>query len=238
MTVEGIPVFRNVALFAGRHGNEGLGRFVSTWRHPPPRASVAGDNGCPKAAEEGNVVGIRHHKRMHPSQAREIVACVGDASFARSFDPCTSIPAMQPESDLGLAGQSRWHHGWANLREQEEPALGPSRMDGARLATCHRFREEEAWHERQGWRSRPPSLARIARARVGLPARRIVVAEVGRRRLASNTLGKRAPKRAAGSSEQGSSSEGAPVGDTAVAQAKRNDDRASTSPRESVEDRR
>jgi hypothetical protein len=41
----------------------------------------------------------------------------------------------------------------------------------------------------------------------GLVARTsLSVAEVGRRRLVSNTLGKRAPKRAAGSSEQGPSS--------------------------------
>jgi len=38
--------------------------------------------------------------------------------------------------------------------------------------------------------------ARIMRVRVWLPARRNAVAEVGRRRLASNKLGKRAPKRA------------------------------------------
>lgn len=38
--------------------------------------------------------------------------------------------------------------------------------------------------------------ARILRVRVWLPARRSLVAEVGRRRLVSNRLGKRAPKRA------------------------------------------
>jgi hypothetical protein len=35
-------------------------------------------------------------KRMHPSQAREIVASVGDASFTRSNGPCTSIPTTHP----------------------------------------------------------------------------------------------------------------------------------------------
>jgi hypothetical protein len=50
----------------------------------------------------------------------------------------------------------------------------------------------------------------------GLVARTsIVVAEVGRRRLASNKLGKRAPKRAAGSSEQGPSSSRSSAGETA-----------------------
>jgi hypothetical protein len=47
-----------------------------------------------------------------------------------------------------------------------------------------------------------------------LPARRSAVAEVGRRRLASNKLGKRAPKRAAGSSERGPSAERRSAGET------------------------
>ena len=66
--------------------------------------------------------------------------------------------------------------------------------------------------------------ARIERARVWLPARRIVVAEVGRRRLASNKLGKRAPKKAAVSSEQGSSSSRSSVGETTGGHVARNDD--------------
>jgi len=120
--------------------------------------------------------------------------------------------------------QSRWHHGWANPRKWEEPALGPSRMDGARLAACHRFRKGEGVARKKRMEVEASLPARIARARVWLPARRIVVAEVGRRRLASNKLGKRAPKRAAGSSEQGSSSSCSLVGDTTSGYVKRNDE--------------
>jgi hypothetical protein len=56
--------------------------------------------------------------------------------------------------------------------------------------------------------------ARIEESRVQLPARRSAVAEVVRRRLASNKLGKRAPKRAAGSSERRPSSERGSAGET------------------------
>jgi hypothetical protein len=59
VTVEDIPVFWKAALFAGRRRNEGLGRSVAftgilrgSWR--------ADDSGCPKDAEKGNVVGMRH----------------------------------------------------------------------------------------------------------------------------------------------------------------------------------
>jgi hypothetical protein len=71
-----------------------------------------------------------------------------------------------------VVGRSRWHHGWANLRKQEEPALGPSRTDGARLAACHRFRKGEgvARKKKDGGRGLPP--CEDARARVWLLARR------------------------------------------------------------------
>lgn len=162
-----------------------------------------------------------------------VKSCVCTRSGTRCLCSGTR-PSLGPQararrSSLHTAEQSlvvrrsRWHHGWANLREQEEPAVGSSRTDGARLAACHRSREGEAWHERKGWRSRPPSLR--GRESSGLVARTsIVVAEVSRRRLASNKLGKRAPKRAAGSSERGSSSSLSPVGDTTGAGSARSDD--------------
>jgi hypothetical protein len=123
-----------------------------------------------------------------------------------------------------VVGHPRWHHGWANPRKREEPALGPSQVDGARLAACHRFRKEEGVARKKRMEVEASLPARTRRARVWLPARRIVVAEVSRRRLASNKLGKRAPKRAAGPSEQGSSSLLSPVGDTIGGDLGRNDD--------------
>jgi hypothetical protein len=56
------------------------------------------------------------------------------------------------------------------------------------------------------------------------------VAEVSRRRLASNKLGKRAPKRAAGSSERGPSSERRLAGQTVGFRLARNGSRESASP--------
>jgi hypothetical protein len=80
---------------------------------------------------------------------------------------------------------------------------------------------------------------RNERARVWLPARRnVVVAEVGRRRLVSNKLGKRAPKRAAGSSERGPSSERRSADETVGRRIERSERRESTSPLKTGEDRR
>jgi hypothetical protein len=79
--------------------------------------------------------------------------------------------------------------------------------------------------------------ARIVRARVWLPARRSAVAEVIRLRLAPNKLGKRAPKRAAGSSERGSSSERKSADETVGGRVGRRARSESTSPVKTGEDR-
>jgi hypothetical protein len=83
-------------------------------------------------------------KRRHPTQAREIDRLrSGDASFARSFDPRTSILTM-----LRARKSRRWGTGGSiavgqTCVKQEEPAPGLPLVDGARLAACHRFRKGE-----------------------------------------------------------------------------------------------
>jgi hypothetical protein len=47
-----------------------------------------------------------------------------DASFARSFDPCSSILTMHAARKRLVVGRSVRHHGWANPRKWEEPTLG------------------------------------------------------------------------------------------------------------------
>jgi hypothetical protein len=79
--------------------------------------------------------------------------------------------------------------------------------------------------------------ARAEESRVWLLARRLNVAEVGRRRLVSNKLGKRVPKRTAGSSEQRPSSERGSAGETVGKRVERRARRESTSPLKTGEDR-
>jgi hypothetical protein len=76
---------------------EGRPRSVRRPRAVPPRRGRrAGDSGCPEGAEEGNVVGMRHQAHA-PDRTHELSRMrSGDASFARSFDPCASIPTMHP----------------------------------------------------------------------------------------------------------------------------------------------
>ena len=67
----------------------------------------------------------------------------GDASFARSSDPCTSILTMLRGRKLSEVGRRQRHHGWESSRKREEPSLGSRSPDVARLAAYHRFRKGE-----------------------------------------------------------------------------------------------
>jgi len=150
----------------------------------------------------------------HPAPAREIVArCSGDASFTRSEDPCTSILTTH-------RARARW---WGT---EGGIAVGQTHASGRNQHRGHRRRTERgsprdhrsgnggsmARSEKEGGRGLRP----CEDPEPGFGCSHVVVvAQVGRRRPFPNTLGKRAPKRAAGSSEQGSSVSGFSAGETA-----------------------
>jgi len=82
-------------------------------------------------------------KPMHPAQAREIARLrSADASFARSFDPRASNLTLHSRATGG--GEA-----FVSVSRLGKPAraggtnTGAGRMDVARLAASHRFREEE-----------------------------------------------------------------------------------------------
>jgi len=174
----------------------------------------ADDSGCPEDAEEGNAVGMRAQSACTRRRHERSSHAPGDASFARSFDPCMSILTMlrrrkprrwgvRASITVGQPRETGTNQHWGS---HGRTSRGSPRVTApAREAACH-------VEEKEGDRGLPP--CEDPGARVWLPARRNAVAEVGRRRLASNKLGKRAPKRAAGSSERGPSSERGSAGET------------------------
>jgi len=109
-------------------------------------------------------------------------------------------------------------------------STGVGRVGVARLAACHRFREEEgvARQKRKEVEASVPARIRVP----GFGCPHVVgtlqksVGDV----LASNKLGKRAPKRAAVSSEQGPSSERRSAGETVDRHLERRARRESGSP--------
>jgi len=65
------------------------------------------DSGCPKDAEEGNVVSMRHKAYAPDARTRDRrMRFIGDASFARSFDPCTSILTMHQRRKSLVVGRT------------------------------------------------------------------------------------------------------------------------------------
>jgi hypothetical protein len=146
-----------------------------------------------RTPRRGTSSASRH--KAHALDTAQSLRVSEDASFARSFDPCTSILTMHRGESHGGGATGR-HHGWANPRRWEEPSLGSVRTDVARLAARHRSSQEERRVESKKRKEIEVSVpARIKSSRFGC-SHVVVVAEVGRRRLASNKLGKRAPKRA------------------------------------------
>jgi len=136
-------------------------------------------------------------------------------------------------------GRSIRHHGWANSRKREEPALGSGRTDVARLATRHSFAQAEGRDVTKKRKEIEVSVpARIREPGFGCPHVVSAVAEVIKLRLASNKLGKRAPKRAAGSSERGPSSERKSAGEAVGERVGRRVHSESSSPVKTGEDRR
>jgi len=101
----------------------------------------AADNGCPKAAKEGNVRQHARIKRMHLAQAGEILA--GDEGTRPSLGPSTRArrSSLCIAAQASMVRRTQEHHGWANWGNPEEPTLGLGRTDVARLAAGHRSRK-------------------------------------------------------------------------------------------------
>jgi hypothetical protein len=149
-----------------------------------------------------------HAPEAHaPAHAREIVACARkNASFTRSFDPC-GVVSRERERTIR-------HHGWANPRKWEEPALGPDGRTQRGSPRVDAPARERARRVRKGRRSRPPSLR-------GSRARRLVcphvvfqlqksAGDVWPRISSAHAL----PKERSGSSERGPSAERRSAGQT------------------------
>ena len=128
------------------------------------------DTGCPKGAEEGNVVSMRHKAHALDGWAKSLISprtrpSLGLSTRARRSSLCTAVNAEV------WGGRSASRLGKPTY--VGETSTGVGRLDVARLAACHSFLQ---WRGRdtfrKGRRSRSPSL-RGSRVPVRLPARRV-----------------------------------------------------------------
>jgi hypothetical protein len=168
---------------------------------------------------------------MHPTQAREIVACaLGDTSFTRSFDLCASILAMhRGESHGGGAVDSASRLGKPTQVGGTSTGAGLNgRCAARRVSTLPQGRGVARREEEGGHGLRP---CEDSGARVWLPARRNVtlqksVGDVWPRISSANAL----QKGRSGSSERGPSSERGSAGETVGRHVERRARRESASP--------
>jgi len=110
----------------------------------------------------------RRHTPSSGCTSIRITSCIeANASFARSFDSCTSILTPHRRAIFGgeAVGQDQRR---ASSRKRDEPTVGLSVPDVARLAPRHRLREEDGVTRTQRRRSWSPS-SEGSRARVQCP---------------------------------------------------------------------
>jgi len=128
----------------------------------------ADDSGCPKAAEEGNDVGLRPQCVGARRRHERSLHALGDASFTRSFDPCTSILTTHRRSN------PRWWGIRGGITVGQTCASGRNQHWGhhewtERGSPHGTVPQGTAWRERKGWRSRPPSLRGLKEPGFGCP---------------------------------------------------------------------
>jgi hypothetical protein len=229
VAVEGILALRKAALFAGRRRNESLGRSVSDVAVPPSQTSAPMTAGVRRSPRRGTPSACAT-KRMHPSHAREIVACeqgtrpsLGPSTRARqsslySRGATLGGGASAPASRLGKLTRVRETFTGADTDGRSAARRGSPLPQGRGVIRKKR-KEVEA--------SVP---ARIRESGFGCPHVEVQlqksVGDDWSRISSANAL----QKGRSGSSERGPSSERASAGETVGERVERRVSRGSTSP--------
>jgi hypothetical protein len=121
VTVKGIPVFRKAAFFAERRRNEDLDRSVRSGGYPPVRGIApvtAGVRRTPRRGTSSACATTHTHSTDAPTHlVSRTRPSLGPSTRAPQSSLCTAARA-------GVVRRSIRHHGWANPRKWEEPALG------------------------------------------------------------------------------------------------------------------
>ena len=136
-------------------------------------------------------------KRMHPTQAREIVASARGRVLHSVRRPVHVDPHYAPQVQTSEVGHTIFASRLGKLTQVRGTSTGveSSGRSAARRVSLSAQVEGVA-RRRKGRRSRSPSLRGSKEPGFGCPHVVSAVAEVSRLRLVSNKLGKRAPKRA------------------------------------------
>jgi hypothetical protein len=189
-------VYRKSAPFAGCRKNVDLGRLVTCAAVPPRRAGSPMTKGALRTPRRGTssvhaqkCVGNRYEGVA--THSHEVTRPLLGPK-ARTRQSWLNAPA----GNRRAVTRSQQHRGRANPRKWEEPAPRLTRTDGARLDACRRSPQGNCAvrEKRKTVAAVVPSRSRESGSKC---SHVVAVAEVVRRRLASNTLVRSAPKRVA-----------------------------------------
>jgi len=180
-----------------RRRNEGLGRSAGRSGYLPAAEGAPMTADVRRAPRRGTPSACAI-KRTHRPQAREIVAC--EHGTRPSLGPSTRVR----QSSLCSEGASPGGGAPSGASRSGKPSQGGRTGTGVSESGRSAARRASPLPQgrgvarrRKGRRSRSPSLRGQNEPGFGCPHVVVAaVAEVGRRRLVSNKLGKRAPKRA------------------------------------------
>ena len=192
VTVKGILASWKAALFAECRRKESLDRSVTCIGYPPEAGGAPVTADVRRSPRRGTLSACAR-KRMRGALARSLRVIRGRV-LRSVLRPVHVNPHYTPRRKFRW-----WGDGPASRLGKPAQAggtfTGVGTADVARLAACHRFREEGsvARTEKEGDRGLRP-CEDLELGSVCLHV--VVVAQIGRRCLASNKLGKRAPKRA------------------------------------------
>jgi hypothetical protein len=157
VAVKGILIFWKAALFAGRCRNEGLGRSVSRVAVSPAASRRADDSGCPKGAEEGNVVSMRHKAYARSTRTRDRTSAPGRVLHS-VLRPVHVNPRYTSTAQVGDGGADELASRLGKPGQLGGTNTGVGSTDVARLAARHSCRKTGAWRvqEKEGDRGLRP----------------------------------------------------------------------------------
>jgi hypothetical protein len=205
----------------------------------PPRQRRAGDSGCPKGAEEGNDVGMRHKAYALHARSRDRCSYFGGRVLRSVLRPVHVDPhyATWAQAHVGGASESASRLGKPGQLGGTNTGVDSNVRSAARHASPLPARGgRDAEKKRKEVEASVPARTESSGlvARTSIETLQKSVGDVWPRISSANAL----QKERTGSSERGSSSERRSAGETVGRRVERNARRESTSPVKTGEDRR
>ena len=140
--VKGTLIVRMPLSFAGWRWSGGLGRLVCARNGSLPfRVSAPVTGGVPWTPRRGTIVSVRHQSHAAVRAAAHTAHSLGDTSFTRSRDPCSSIVTTSLVQ-TSRRWRARWGFAVGQPGQPEEPTPTPRRCGRSAARRASRLSQE------------------------------------------------------------------------------------------------